>query len=197
MNLAKILHENIQKNQRLDEMESGEIEVTQAERDELDNWWIERADDLNEALEAAGILVMGYLSPGWFPHPEWLYRVSQLGLSDDNVDMVVDYVQEHWWESLILFDDLEADGIKRAIIAYAKRCKANGITYNQPDVDLSDVDAEDLTGRGSYLLVVLRNVHGVLARFEAFPKWKDHKYAGFGLRYVEPGRKSQQPNSTA
>ncbi len=78
MNLAEILHENLEKNHRLDSLENGEIEVPKAESEELWNWWIEHTDDLTDALMDAGILVMGAYSP--FPHPEWLYRLPQLGL---------------------------------------------------------------------------------------------------------------------
>src|SRR5712691_8632220 len=183
MNLAEKLREHIEKHQRIRAMETDEIEVTQAERDELDNWWIEHDSDLNEALEATGILVSGSLS--WFPHPDWLYRLPQLGLSEEDTQAVIDYVREHWSESLVLFDDIEATGIERAITAYAKRCKQKGIVFSQPDAYLSTIETEEPKGMGHRLVVVLRNVNGELARYEPFPKWKDQEYAGFGLRYVE------------
>lgn len=125
MNLAETLHENIEKHQRIRVMETDENAVTQAEKDELDNWWIEHDDDLRDALEAAGILVMAYLC-GWFPHPEWLYRLPQLGLSEEDTQAVIDYVQEYWYESLVLLEDIEATGVERAIKANAKRCKTKG-----------------------------------------------------------------------
>jgi hypothetical protein len=126
MNLAGKLQENIQKNRRLDQMENGEIKVTQAERDDNWNWWIEHSDDLNDALEAAGILVICADSPCWFPHLDRLDRLSNLGPSEEDSLMVIDYVEEHWPASLRLLSDIEATGIERAITAYAKRATPVG-----------------------------------------------------------------------
>src|SRR5713101_3359709 len=187
MNLAEILHENLEKNHRLDSLENGEIEVPKAESEELWNWWIEHTDDLTDALMDAGILVMGAYSP--FPHPEWLYRLPQLGLCEEDTQAIIDYVHEHWSESLMLLDDIEADGIERAITASAKRCKQKGIVFSQPDAALSTIETEnttlDTTLGYHRFVVVLRNVNGELARYEPFCKRKDQEYAGFGLRYVE------------
>jgi hypothetical protein len=186
MNLPETIHENLQKHHRVDLMENGEIEVTQAERDELEDWWIENGDDLYEALDTAGILVSAGM--GWFPHPEWLYRLPQLGLFEEDTDAIIDYVHDYWPESLMLLGDIEATGIERAITAYAKRCKQKHLKYNQPSTDLSTVEVGDFIAMGCRfhrLVVVLRNENGELARYEPFCKWKDYEYAGFGLRYVE------------
>jgi hypothetical protein len=185
MNLADKLHEHIEKHQRIRAMETNEIEVTKAEKDELDNWWIDHTDDLNEALEAVGVLGVGKLS--WFPHPEWLYRLPNLGLSEEDTQAVIKYIEEdfRFQPSLILLDDIESEGVERAITAYAKRCKQKGIVFNQPDAALSTIETEDFRGMYNRFVVVLRNVNGELTRYEPFPKWKDYEYAGFGLRYVE------------
>ncbi|SRR6266536_2706261 len=162
-------------------------EMIRAEETMSDEEWIEQGDAATEALEAAGILVSAdYPGTGWFPHPDWVARVTALGLSSKDNQTVFDYVEDKWSDSLRWMESLYEHGIERAIKAYARRAKQKGFIFEQPDSALSAVEAE-----GGNMFVILRNVNGELARYvslETSPTKADYDEptTWWRLEYVEP-----------
>ncbi len=131
-------------------------DLIRAENAMSEEEWIEEGDAATEALEDAGILVSavtadGYPSLGWFPHPDWVARVTAVGMSAEDNQTVFDYVEDKWSNSLRWLDSLYDHGIERATKAYARRAKQKGFVFEQPDSALTTVEEE-----GGNMFVILR-----------------------------------------
>lgn len=75
-------------------------------------------------------------------------------------------------------EEQDQDYIQRAIRAYSRRCKTEGVLYEQP-ANTSEV----IHGRPSY--VELRNGNGLLATYRLV----GHAFRGASLKWVEPGQR--------
>ncbi len=119
-------------------------------------------DELIDALGDAGLLVSAADTFGYFPHPDFIQRIEALGLDDEGEQqIIIQYFWREWGESMAWLHSIEMAGVERAIIAYAKLAKQKGFIFEQPAHDLSTVEEHD-----GWVCVVLRNVHGELARYQ-------------------------------
>jgi hypothetical protein len=146
------------------------------------------SDEVEDALEAAGLLVFAADTFGYFPHPDCRSRIEAMDdLDYAEKEFIFSYICANWNESIGWLISIEEDGIKRATTAYAKLAKQKGFTLDQPDQDLSTVEEH-----GGHMWVILRNAGGgELARYvvlQTSPAQAKYEDPGtwWRLRYVEP-----------
>jgi len=143
--------------------------------------------EVHEELEAAHVLMPALDDlPGWSLHPDW-QDMSRLGLSQEDIQTVGDYVVDVWRDSFEKLDSIMNNGIGRATTEYREKAECEGFVFAEPDDLLSTVEEQ-----GGRLFVVLRNVNGELARYvvvSASPDEADisDPWTWWRLRYyVEP-----------
>jgi hypothetical protein len=139
---------------------NSEVKVSRDEFDAADDRACDLDDEIIEVLEKASILVGAADSFGWFPHPEWEDKVVALSISHEGKQMIAEFVEDMFPNSLTWLDDLYVDGIKRAIAAYKRRRPQRN--FRKPDLEKCTI--EEGEGR---MWVVLRDDNGEMARYVA------------------------------